>query len=67
MRAGDYIRSQIESCQDAARHYRAEADVLRHRAHELYCLATKEDRAAQRWAAGTDVKLSPSPLGFWSL
>lgn len=54
MRAGPYIKSQIESCRRAASLYRADAASLRHRADELDRFAAEHDQMAERWASGTD-------------
>jgi hypothetical protein len=60
MKAGPYIRGQIQSDLFWAMKCEEEAQKLRKRADELIEQAARHRAGAERWAAGTDVSLPPT-------
>lgn len=54
MRAGPYIRSQIESELSFARFHREQAKVYAAKAQEHTNRASEAEEQARRWASGTD-------------
>jgi len=58
MKAGPYIKAQIESAERRAAHYRREAAICRTKANEFDREALDADAEAARWASGTDRETS---------
>ena len=57
MKAGPHIQSKVSESRYYAGEYRRKAALLRKQADDYEARASKEDEAAIRWAAGTDIEL----------